>query len=290
MIGEWSRGESSAVLDEVCAPLKLQTILVAQDGSAAAERALGDAIALGHRYGAEIVMAHVLSPDKEESTPVCDLGSAIRDLAGQGLGSRALYREGSVSDVLLRLSHEEGADLLLLGAYGHGDSQRTSLGSTAEHVLRSVTCPVVTYGPQVRSSLLSSEHCGPALLPISVPCVEEQVMPAVAMAQLLGVTLEVFHSVTQRDAPHEVRWFERECRAVAGMFRKREIATEWSYLFGQPDSLILAKCFEANSPFILMPLKARSTLSTAESDNVAAGVIRRSKVPVVSYRFECSCL
>lgn len=281
----------SGLTEQSVAP-GLRRLLVAHDGSAAAEKAFKDATSLARRFQAEITMAYIEAhgpkarSERERDwdvAAICDLEEMRTRLAADGIRSRVLFREGSVAEALLRLCEEEQTELLLLGAYGHGDTERQTLGSTAEHLLRTITCPVVIYGPDVRSSLLSNEYAGPALLPIALPCAECALVGAVSLAKLLGVSVELFHSVMNRDAPHELRWFEGECRSAAAKLRRSGIRTEWSFLYGPPDATILAKSSEVHSPFLLMPLKRRSTLSAAESDNVAANVIRRSRVPVITY-------
>lgn len=48
------------------------------------------------------------------------------------------YRE------IVRIATEEAADLVVLGAHGHGPIDRMLFGSTTEHVVRQAHCPVLT--------------------------------------------------------------------------------------------------------------------------------------------------
>ena len=49
--------------------------------------------------------------------------------------------EGNADRVLLDAS--AGADLLVVGSRGHGDSSRPLLGSVGQHCVHHATCPVV---------------------------------------------------------------------------------------------------------------------------------------------------
>jgi nucleotide-binding universal stress UspA family protein len=51
---------------------------------------------------------------------------------------------GSPAHTILRLASEIHADLIVMGAQGHGPSGRTLFGSATQTVLRRATCPVLT--------------------------------------------------------------------------------------------------------------------------------------------------
>lgn len=52
------------------------------------------------------------------------------------------YRE------ILRVANEEHAGLIVLGAHGYGVLEKMFFGSTAHHVVRRATCPVLTVRPR----------------------------------------------------------------------------------------------------------------------------------------------
>jgi nucleotide-binding universal stress UspA family protein len=49
----------------------------------------------------------------------------------------------NIGDLLLSRASEEGADLLVMGCYGHSRLREMVLGGTTRVVLRSMTCPVL---------------------------------------------------------------------------------------------------------------------------------------------------
>ncbi|HRB12644.1 MAG TPA: universal stress protein, partial [Vicinamibacteria bacterium] len=48
---------------------------------------------------------------------------------------------------ILRIAAEERADLVVMGAQGHGVIEHMLSGSNAQHVIRGATCPVLTVRP-----------------------------------------------------------------------------------------------------------------------------------------------
>jgi nucleotide-binding universal stress UspA family protein len=268
----------------------LRKIVVAHDASAASERALDDAIFLAKRFRSEILVAHVQSLNELDgilregnAENHTDLEAVTDRLAAMGLRSREILRAGVVGDTLFSICCEENADLLLLGAYGYGPEDRPTLGSTAEYLLRAIPCPVLTYGPNAGSSLSSQSGKGSILVPISLPCAPAQLRQAVVLAKLFGAKLALLHVGGSTKTTLDLG---RECEILASQVRQEGVKLEWSLLYGKPDEVIDQLSRDLDSPFILMPLKWGDRLSSIASDNVAAHVIRRSRVPVMTYRVE----
>lgn len=272
---------------------QLHRMVVAHDGSSAAEHALEDAAALASRFAAEIVLVRVVKV--EADMPGSELEREFRqdhselkivsdELINKGLKSRFMLRTGLAGDGLFRFTSDENADLLLLGAYGQGKQDRLTLGSTAEFLLRSIPCPVLTYGPCAKSGLLERMKDPPGiLLPVNLPCDEGSLIPAMAIAKLFGKPLELLHVCTEPGVADEEPWAENACAELASAITRAGVPAS-SLLMGTPETSICSCAVARHSPVILFPLKSRDRLSSISSDNVAAKVIHRASVPVMSYR------
>jgi nucleotide-binding universal stress UspA family protein len=57
-----------------------------------------------------------------------------------------MVRLGRPYRAILRVASEIGADLVVIGSHGHGPLERLFVGSTANHIVRSASCPVLTMG------------------------------------------------------------------------------------------------------------------------------------------------
>jgi nucleotide-binding universal stress UspA family protein len=143
--------------------VSLQNVLCATDFSPCSDAALAQAIGLCRRYGATLYTVHVVREEFSEVQPPDPfylLHSAEKKMAGLaqserfgGVRHRELLREGDVSQVLTELIEGLDIDLLVLGTHGRGGLKKLLLGSIAEEIVGSVTCPVLTIGPHVSPEL-----------------------------------------------------------------------------------------------------------------------------------------
>lgn len=274
----------------------IRKILIAHDGSSAAETALKDAIGLAREFGAEIVLARVGLPGDEfsgsalaagKAEDISDLERIQQGLLQEGIKSHILLRTGVVGDTLFDISHKERSDVLMLGAYGHGRHDRQALGSTAEHLLRSIPCPAITYGPETQPGLMERLKEGrPILLPIPMPCPQCDLDFAGQIARLFHSPLELLHVIQGPHVAHTRSKHEKACHELVRGLEEQGVKACCTIFFGVPEVFIHAVAVERSAPLILMPLQRRDRLSSITSDNVAAQIIRRSRVPVMSYRLD----
>jgi len=148
--------------------LKLDTVFYATDFSAACENAWSYALAIAKQYGSRLFMAHVISPTAFASVPLELLPLAQRRAISHaeqqlrqmrrthgGTGQLDCYlslSQGNVADVLLGLSRQHGADVMIVGTRGHRHLDRLLLGSVAEKVFRQSACPVLVVPERAGSS------------------------------------------------------------------------------------------------------------------------------------------
>lgn len=123
------------------APFRLETVLVAWDGSATAARALGDAMPfLARATRVELVTVASASPETEASGQrmVCHL-----ERHGLDAQFRSLPSAGDVASTLLSHAFDAQADLMVMGGYGHSRVREFILGGATRGVLETMTLPVL---------------------------------------------------------------------------------------------------------------------------------------------------
>jgi len=140
----------------------LHTIIVGVDGSPAAGRALTWAAGRGCETGAELVAVHVLTYSRELAGDLPPTGlTNWRRTLGHNLNgpwieparaAGAKVRTALVEDEapvtgLLAVAAQEHADLIVLGAHGHGNLADRILGSTTYRVAHRAAVPVVIIPP-----------------------------------------------------------------------------------------------------------------------------------------------
>jgi nucleotide-binding universal stress UspA family protein len=138
-------------------------ILVAVDGSAAANKGLREALRLAKAQGAKLCILHVL--DEFYAFAGYDGLGAMQDLLpgfreggerilakAKALAAKArvpaqtVMREvvgGAAAGPIVREARKQRADLIVLGTHGRRGVRRMVLGSDAEQVVRSSRVPVL---------------------------------------------------------------------------------------------------------------------------------------------------
>lgn len=142
-------------------------ILVPVDFSACSEEAFRIACALARVFGAEVVALYVVDTKSLEALNRLGLAlpseekgqkkrlnhyarATLRRLlnsdAAKGLPIRRLVVEGAPFVEIARLARSEKVNLVVLGSYGGqaGSVEKIFFGSTAEKVVRTAGCPVLT--------------------------------------------------------------------------------------------------------------------------------------------------
>ena len=142
---------------------QIRTILVPTDFSEGAERALRWARTLARAFGAKIALLHVVDL-AVPWTPVGALGSiptpippdlvervtnntrASLDAMAQHMPEVAwrLVRKGHTREVILEVTQEVGADVIVMGTHGRHGFSHLFIGSVAEHTVRHAPVPVWT--------------------------------------------------------------------------------------------------------------------------------------------------
>jgi nucleotide-binding universal stress UspA family protein len=127
------------------APTLGQRALVAWNASREASRALHDALPL--LAGAASVTVLTVNAEPGENAHGEEPGADIaRHLARHGLNVTVRRVQGAdigVGDLLLNEAADLGADLIVMGAYGHSRLRELVLGGATRTMLRNMTAPVL---------------------------------------------------------------------------------------------------------------------------------------------------
>ena len=116
-----------------------QTVLVAWNGSREAARAAHDALPFLHK--AERI---VLCAVGENAATSLEAAAAMLQRHGLVVHSQPVSEpDANAGEVLLAQAVGQGADLLVMGAYGHARLRELVFGGATRHVLREATLPVL---------------------------------------------------------------------------------------------------------------------------------------------------
>lgn len=142
-------------------------ILVPTDFSAPSLRALDYAAGLAKRLVAELIVIHAVEPvyypvagdaygvgvdlgnvyDEVERAAAVQLKRLGADIRERGVPVRTLLCHGTAHEVVLKAAKRHKAGLIVMSTQGRTGLSHLLLGSVAERVLRTATCPVLTVPP-----------------------------------------------------------------------------------------------------------------------------------------------
>jgi nucleotide-binding universal stress UspA family protein len=152
--------------DKCVIMIRFERILVPVDYSHCSRKALSTALQFAELFQAHIDILHVYDiPTYMDSSLEVKLGSGqvktwvevaesqarsefaqfMKELQDDGIpnitGTAIL---GNAVEQILSYAHEHGNDLIIMGTHGRSGLNRLLLGSVAERVIRSASCPVLT--------------------------------------------------------------------------------------------------------------------------------------------------
>ncbi len=144
-------------------------ILVCTDFSENSLPARQCAVEWAKAFGAELAILHVVNsrffgyPTFADRVPVemaliqknieegvLEELESIADECSKDLSSvQSHSRTGSPAEEIIRFADEESMDLIIMGTHGWTGVRHLILGSTAENVVRTANCPVLSVRPKI---------------------------------------------------------------------------------------------------------------------------------------------
>lgn len=142
--------------------MKWEKILCPVDFSKVSMEALKLSGELADKFGAGLIIVHVLEPILAPTDfsfgplSMTDVEDKLADRAQEGIDQAAaslgiprdkiqsIVARGIGSQEIIRIASENKADLIVMGTHGYTGLTHALLGSTAERVVRRAPCPVLT--------------------------------------------------------------------------------------------------------------------------------------------------
>lgn len=153
--GEFARWESKmigatleAVSRQVNKPILIVSkefkpftkILAAYDGSPTANKALGLAGYFANKLALPVIVLTV-SNKEEEAKQILDEG--VKYVSSYDVKVESKQVKGTPHQMICEFAHDNGVDLIIMGAYGGSRIKEAILGSTTESVMRKSRVPVL---------------------------------------------------------------------------------------------------------------------------------------------------
>lgn len=156
----------------------LERIVIALDGSSCAANALAYAVELARSQPAVLDVVAVLDPiavaghmpeslqlDRKLETARAELqqivDTALAGAHAEGVAAEGHIVEGEPAQAIVAFAQRNNDDAIVMGTHGRSGFKRLFMGSVAEEVLRTASCPVVTIREAARIELGHAEPVRP---------------------------------------------------------------------------------------------------------------------------------
>ncbi|WP_437746168.1 universal stress protein [Sorangium sp. So ce1504] len=125
----------------------VQRILATTDLSELSIAAVRVALEQARSWGAELRILHVAAPAQAQPNAADALRRFASEL-GSGVRIVPLVRVGSAAEEIVRCAEEDDVQLIVMGRHGHTGTTAVLMGSVAERVARTSSCPVLMVPPE----------------------------------------------------------------------------------------------------------------------------------------------
>ena len=141
---------------------RIRRVLYAADFSPASRRAFDTALGIAKSLNARLTIVSVLAPvltvpdQYIDAVTLDQLDKQARRWSSQrleklverarkaGINASAVLRDGDPADQIVRACRASKSDLIIVGTHGRRGLTKFFLGSVAERVVSTASCPVVT--------------------------------------------------------------------------------------------------------------------------------------------------
>jgi nucleotide-binding universal stress UspA family protein len=299
--------------------MDLKKILCPVDFSPAPSAALMPAASLAKKYGAEVILLHVIGfpgPGMTATVPEFDLQGfldevreraeqRLEDFSDNQLGddvpTRCVVENGIPAAEIVGVAEKEAADSIVLPTHSRRGLERLMMGSVAEKVVRLASCPVLTVHPGTGEA--ADFHPTRVMFATDFSDYADLALPhALSMASEYGAELLMVHVATVFEAdPANPEWAfpevppeyaqavvqdaEKELdrrveRAASG---KVKVRTRMTRGF-DPGSDLLTVAEQENIDLIVMATHGRTGILHALAGSTAERVVRHATCPVLTVR------
>jgi nucleotide-binding universal stress UspA family protein len=183
----------------------------------------------------------------------------VRSAPLAGVRYEVVLEKGETEPVFQDMVKNHAIDLVVIATHGRGGLKKLLLGSVAEEIFRSVTCPVLTIGPDVKRSELAAGKLRRIIYASDLTAASLHALPyALSLAADYGAQLSSLHVIEEitsiplyyreramRDAREEL---EKLAPAGAGLACEPQVVV----VTGDPAEKILQLASDLEADLIVM--------------------------------------
>jgi len=192
-----------------------KNVMFATDFSDAAARAIPYIREIAKHYDADLLTLHVRPPcvhamHYRPTSPTNTADAQIEDEQRRqeilatfpGIRTKVLIEEGNIDNCMQWALRMNNVDLVVVGTTGQTRNEKHRLGSIAEGIFRTVTCPVLTVGPHSRSHSSGAQFR--KILCATDQTLEDAVAHAVSLSREFQSRLVLLNVISEQEAGYHV--------------------------------------------------------------------------------------
>lgn len=295
----------------------IESILFATDFSECAKHAQAHATLWATTHGARLHVVHVVEfpPGMDPEQPVnkmyldrlrdeadARLRETIAEVEQDGATGQARIETGIPSQILSETAQVLGSGLVVLGTRGLTGLDHLLIGSTAERLVRTAPCPVLTVRTKEQTKPAAREATHPAriqriLAPLDFSdCSLDALEYAIFVAKTFDAALTVQHVLEPvafgldftlrhvEERRQQRKQVESWLSDLASSLDAQGLRVTHVVAAGEPADTILARSQEQRCDLIVMGTHGRRGVSHLVSGSVAEGVLRKAGCPVLTVK------
>lgn len=271
---------------------EINNILVPIDFSEVSLEVLNHAASIAKKAKASLHIVHVMNvsaqvfPFFTENIDMSKLKTEVRgELStiaekvsqSHGVQVNLEIREGTIAKEIVQMAKSVNADMIVMGTHGASGFEEFFIGSNANRVVTSSTCPVLT----MRGGIKELDFSLIALPIDSSRHTRDKVSEVSSIAKLFGSTVRIVGLITE-DHESEKSVFNLKIKQVEDYLKHRDIPFESKILHGEDISEMTssyAQTIDAGLIAIMTEQEASTGLLVGPH---AQRIVNHSKIPILS--------
>ncbi|HET6674638.1 MAG TPA: universal stress protein [Nitrospiraceae bacterium] len=295
-------------------------VLLATDFSRCADLALGYALAIASWWKAELHVFHVLEflPGMDPQYPVNKmyldelrkeatqhLNAIEKRAASAGISIRRTIEIGIPSQRIEAAAGDLNMDLIVMGMHGRTGLEHVLVGSTAERVVRTAPCPVLSVkGGRDERPHATAQAGSPGIRRLVIPIdfsasSLDALEYGVQFAKHLGASVTILHvlepvaygldftlgrSAERREQKEHV---QSKLKVLCALCTSNGVNADSVLKAGLPADSIREYVDREKPDLVIMGTHGRRGISRLLSGSVAEGMLRLACCPVLAVRMPC---
>ena len=291
-------------------------ILVALDGSVTAESILPAVTSLAQLFGSWVTLCSIISHEK---SPFLLTNSSFLEtieleskqaltlylhkiqsrLESKGIKIDIVIKTGNPSHEIIQLAENTGYDLLAFATRGRSGITRWILGSVADHIIGSVTTPILLISPKADKeySLDDPHKINSIIAPLDGSRLAESILPIaesisiksntkIDLLQVVPTIIQVYLGIEPQAYPMDVlenledRAYEY-LSTIESSLKNRGVTARSKLVEGDVSSSIIDYCSKLDHSLITMTTRGYTGFSRWVLGSVADKIIRDIGEPVL---------